>query len=142
VQWALLRTSLIVRERRSQRTPIETAWPGLAVEDSNLTVQTAALRRALGEVSGRESWIVTLPRRGYRFVGPIVTKSEAEVPAAPLDPAARPSRDDANVLGYAAQVIGYFEPDINPAIAHQSGRLRLWAGQTDLGIEHFEKALR
>jgi adenylate cyclase len=67
---------------------IGAAWPGLAVEDSNLTVQIAALRRALGEVPGGEDWIVTLPRRGYRFVGPVVTKSEAPVSAAPIaDPA-------------------------------------------------------
>lgn len=51
---------------------IEAAWPGLAVEDSNLTVQIAALRRALGEEAGGERWIQTLPRRGYRFVGPAV----------------------------------------------------------------------
>jgi DNA-binding winged helix-turn-helix (wHTH) protein len=60
---------------------IEAVWPGLAVEDSNLTVQIATLRRALGEVPGGESWIATLPRRGYRFVAPAVTKSEALVPA-------------------------------------------------------------
>ena len=63
---------------------IEAAWPGLAIEDSNLTVQIAALRRALGEAPGGEGWIVTLPRRGYRFVGPGVTKSEAQGPAAPM----------------------------------------------------------
>jgi TolB-like protein len=69
---------------------IDAAWPGLAVEDSNLTVQITALRRALGEVPGGEDWIVTLPRRGYRFVGPVVTKSEAQVTAAPLaDPASK-----------------------------------------------------
>ena len=32
----------------SKDAPMEAAWPGLAVEDSNLTVQIAALRRALG----------------------------------------------------------------------------------------------
>jgi DNA-binding winged helix-turn-helix (wHTH) protein len=70
---------------------MEAAWPGLAVEDSNLTVQIAALRRALGEVPGGEGWIVTLPRRGYRFVGPAVTKSDALVPATPtVDAATRP----------------------------------------------------
>ena len=31
---------------------IEAAWPGLAVEESNLPVQIAALRRALGETPG------------------------------------------------------------------------------------------
>jgi TolB-like protein len=70
---------------------MEAAWPGLAVEDSNLTVQIAAVRRALGEVPGGEGWIVTLHRRGYRFAGPAVTKSEALVPATPtVDAAMRP----------------------------------------------------
>ncbi|OSI23410.1 winged helix-turn-helix domain-containing tetratricopeptide repeat protein [Bradyrhizobium canariense] len=54
---------------------IEAAWPALAVEDSNLTVQIAALRRAL-EQEGGAGWIETLPRRGYRYVGPPVTRSE------------------------------------------------------------------
>src|SRR5262249_15521117 len=48
---------------------IAAAWPGLAVEDSNLTVQIATLRRILGEAGGAD-WIETMPRRGYRFVGP------------------------------------------------------------------------
>jgi DNA-binding winged helix-turn-helix (wHTH) protein len=68
----------------SKDTLIELVWSGLAVEESNLKVQIAALRRALGEVPGGEDWIVTLPRRGYRFVGPAVTKSEAQVSAAPM----------------------------------------------------------
>src|SRR5882762_2234627 len=52
---------------------IEAAWPGLAIEDSNLTVQIAALRRVFGDVAGAADWIETLPRRGYRYVGPAVT---------------------------------------------------------------------
>jgi len=50
---------------------IEAAWPGLAVEESNLTVQIAALRRVFAQEPGGERWIETLPRRGYRFVGPV-----------------------------------------------------------------------
>ena len=50
---------------------IEAAWSGLAVEESNLSVQISALRRALGEAGGAD-WIETMPRRGYRFVGPAV----------------------------------------------------------------------
>ena len=57
---------------------IEAAWPGQAVEESNLTVQIAALRRILGEVPGGERWIETMPRRGYRFIGPVVTKQPAD----------------------------------------------------------------
>jgi class 3 adenylate cyclase/predicted ATPase len=55
---------------------IDAAWPGQAVEDSNLTVQIAALRRALGEAPGGDRWIETMPRRGYRFIGPVVASEE------------------------------------------------------------------
>ena len=83
----------------SKNALMEAAWPGLAVEDSNLTVQIAALRRALREVLGGESWIVTLPRRGYRFVGPAVTNSEDRVPATPtVDAATRPAPIEALAL--------------------------------------------
>jgi len=64
---------------------IEAAWPGLAVEESNLTVQIAALRRVFGSEPGGERWIETLPRRGYRFVGPLeateARRLEKELPA-------------------------------------------------------------
>jgi len=50
---------------------IEAAWPGLAIEESNLTVQIAALRRVFSAEPEGERWIETLPRRGYRFVGPL-----------------------------------------------------------------------
>src|SRR5262245_61672335 len=46
---------------------MEAAWAGLTVEESNLAVQIAALRRVLGEEPGGENWIETLPRRGYRL---------------------------------------------------------------------------
>jgi DNA-binding winged helix-turn-helix (wHTH) protein len=51
---------------------IEAAWPGLAIEEGNLSVQIAALRRVFDEAPGTENWIETLPRRGYRFIGPVV----------------------------------------------------------------------
>lgn len=60
---------------------MDAAWPGLAVEDGNLTVQIAALRRVLDEVSEANRWIETLPRRGYRYVGPTV-----ELEPSPLQP--------------------------------------------------------
>jgi TolB-like protein len=51
------------------------AWPGRVVEDANLTVQITALRRMLGEAPRGDLWIETLPRRGYRFVGPPPTET-------------------------------------------------------------------
>ncbi|WP_246174353.1 winged helix-turn-helix domain-containing protein [Bradyrhizobium paxllaeri] len=66
---------------------IQAAWSGLVVEESNLSVQIAALRKALAAEPGGERWIETLPRRGYRFVGPTTTSShhsaiEEKVPPA------------------------------------------------------------
>lgn len=43
------------------------AWPGLVVEDSNLTVQVAALRKLLGPTADGAEWITTVPRTGYRM---------------------------------------------------------------------------
>jgi DNA-binding transcriptional LysR family regulator len=60
----------------SKETLLDAAWPGISVEESNLTVQVATLRRTLGEGPGGERWIETLPRRGYRFVGPVEAPGE------------------------------------------------------------------
>lgn len=70
---ALLR--LLVNRRGtpvSKEQLIEAAWAQLVVEDSNLTVQISAIRRVLEESAGAACWIETLPRRGYRYVGPAV----------------------------------------------------------------------
>ena len=64
---------------------MEAAWPGLAIEESNLTVQIAALRRAFADIDGGATWIETLPRRGYRYVGPPVATVSG--PSSPLSPA-------------------------------------------------------
>ncbi len=73
---------------------IDAAWPGQAVEESNLTVQIAALRRVLGEEPGGDRWIETMPPRGYRFVGPVLTKEEN----ARAEPAPESSKEAAPVL--------------------------------------------
>src|ERR1700730_18358465 len=59
---------------------IETVWPGTVVEDSNLNVQVAALRRILDGGRAEASCIQTVPGRGYRFVAP-VTRVERAPPA-------------------------------------------------------------
>src|SRR5579862_4620990 len=50
---------------------MDAVWPNITVEESNLPVQIAALRRALD--AGREgaSAISTIPGRGYRFTLPV-----------------------------------------------------------------------
>ena len=80
---------------------IAAAWPGLTVEDSNLTVQMTALRKALSE-AGEATWIETLARRGYRYVGPPVSTRQDDTHAAESAPTfALPSKPSVAVLPFA-----------------------------------------
>lgn len=47
---------------------MDAAWPGLAVEESNLSVQIAALRKVLGRKPDGSEWIHTVQRVGYQMV--------------------------------------------------------------------------
>lgn len=60
-------------------------WPGLTVEDGNITVQVAALRKELGKRDDNRDWIVTVPRIGYRL-----DLDDAPATAPPMD-GGRPS---------------------------------------------------
>jgi len=63
---ALLRTP---GEPVDKATLMDAAWPDTAVEESNLSVQVAALRKLLGAAHDGSEWIVTVPRVGYCFAG-------------------------------------------------------------------------
>jgi DNA-binding winged helix-turn-helix (wHTH) protein len=45
-------------------------WAGVVVEEHNIQVHISALRRAFEEDGDGESWIVTVPGRGYRLLRP------------------------------------------------------------------------
>ncbi|HUR97893.1 MAG TPA: transcriptional regulator, partial [Pyrinomonadaceae bacterium] len=64
---------------------LESVWPGQFVEESNLSVQVSALRKALGERADDPRFLVTIPGKGYKFVADL----------------ARPD-DDATTLNRAA----------------------------------------
>jgi TolB-like protein len=49
---------------------IDAAWATDNIEESNLAVQIAALRKSLGQTKHGEEWIQTVQRIGYRFVDP------------------------------------------------------------------------
>lgn len=50
-------------------------WPGMFVEEGNLTQNISVLRKILDDGEGHQ-YIQTIPRRGYRFVGRIRTMAE------------------------------------------------------------------
>jgi DNA-binding winged helix-turn-helix (wHTH) protein/TolB-like protein/tetratricopeptide (TPR) repeat protein len=53
----------------SKEELMERVWTDQIVEDANLTVTMSHLRKALGEKANEHRFIVTIPGRGYRFVG-------------------------------------------------------------------------
>src|SRR5205085_9983342 len=62
---------------------MERVWPGLVVAESNIQVHVSALRKALDEGMEGLGYIVTVPGRGYRFVGrplPVPTEDGKTAP--------------------------------------------------------------
>jgi DNA-binding winged helix-turn-helix (wHTH) protein len=61
-------------------------WPDTVVEEGNLKVQVAGLRRALGDRRGGDRYLATIPGRGYRFVAPVTLTEELSDADAPIVP--------------------------------------------------------
>ena len=55
----------------SSRDLINRAWPDITVEEVNLRVHVAGLRKALGDGQDGARYIVNVPGRGYCFVAPL-----------------------------------------------------------------------
>lgn len=55
----------------TRRELLDRVWPNLVVEEANLRVHVAGLRRALGDGQGKSRYIANVPGRGYCFVAPV-----------------------------------------------------------------------
>jgi TolB-like protein len=85
----------------SKDTIMATVWPGIVVEESNLTVQIAALRRVLDRDRAQGSCIQTVPSRGYRLTAMVMRADEpppalpqfADTPSIVVLPFDNPDRD-------------------------------------------------
>ncbi len=67
---------------------IARVWPDTFVEEANLRVHVATLRKVLGDTGDPPQFIANVSGRGYRFVAPITTADgaiAAEGPRAPHD---------------------------------------------------------
>jgi adenylate cyclase len=90
-------------------------WRGIAVGENNLNVQLSALRRAL-VVHGAEGLIVTLPGRGYRFVGDVAPADAPLLDEVPDQAVFLPEARDAlaaAVKSRAAERFGRFRAGIS-----------------------------
>ena len=65
---------LVTKERL-----LSEVWPNVFVEEANLSVNIASLRRALEDGEAEAQWIETVPKQGYRFLGAVsVSESGCE----------------------------------------------------------------
>ena len=65
----------------SKQELIAGVWPKSVVEDINLRVHMAALRKALGDGQAGQRYIVTVAQRGYSFVAPYSLEHIEQLPA-------------------------------------------------------------
>jgi DNA-binding winged helix-turn-helix (wHTH) protein/TolB-like protein/Tfp pilus assembly protein PilF len=77
-------------------------WPDTAVEENNITVAISALRKALGETPSSPKRIVTIPGRGYSFVGEVRCDLPTADPSHPIAPTAAPPRRSRTVYVFIA----------------------------------------
>jgi TolB-like protein len=80
---------------------LQIAWGNAAVEESNLSVQMAALRKQLGPTADGGDWIATVPRVGYRFVGLPSQGSTERITDAKPSPTEHEHRPSIAVLPFA-----------------------------------------
>jgi TolB-like protein/DNA-binding winged helix-turn-helix (wHTH) protein/Tfp pilus assembly protein PilF len=97
---------------------MDAVWPGMAVEEGNLTVQVSALRRILDQNRDTGSCIHTVPGRGYRFVAPV-----ARIDAPALPPPRPPSGNGSE--GLVAEIAKSPLPEI-PVAPGPRDRYRNW----------------
>ena len=90
-------------------------WPGLVVEENNLSQVISGLRRALGDDTQGSRYIQTVPRRGYRFTASLGADAQA------LDPASSAPATPHNLPQPRTRFIG------REAVLSQCSRLLLTA---------------
>jgi len=102
---------------------LKAIWPDTVVEEVNLANNISILRKALGDGVDGLRFIETVPRRGYRFVGPV-----RELTVDERKPSAKRYTD--NFEAYQFYVKGHF----------------FWDKRTEEGIkksiEYFERAIQ
>jgi DNA-binding winged helix-turn-helix (wHTH) protein len=72
---------------------LQAVWPNMVVSEAMLSICLSELRRALGETRQAPVFLETVPRRGYRFLGPVTRVEPAAVatqgpggPSIPMPP--------------------------------------------------------
>ena len=123
-------------------------WPGLVVEDNNLSQVISGLRRALRDDTRNSRYIQTVARRGFRFIAEVtelparetnITKTTLELPiqhnaplpatlaVLPFVPLATEGRDDLLEIGMADSLIARLSA-VPGLVVRSVGSVRRFAG--------------
>ncbi len=78
-------------------------WPGIIVEEGNIPAQIRNLRQILGDDEAPHRFIVTVPGRGYRFVGDVTQPAAAPAPVRDARPSNLPLQASA-LIGRGAEL--------------------------------------
>jgi DNA-binding winged helix-turn-helix (wHTH) protein/pimeloyl-ACP methyl ester carboxylesterase len=62
---------------------IASVWSGRIVSDSTVDSRINAVRKALGDSGGRQQFVRTIARKGFRFIGEVKSAAESVAVAAP-----------------------------------------------------------
>lgn len=98
---------LLVRERErvvSTDELIEVIWNGRIVSDSAISARISAARAAVADDGKRQQWIRTVPKRGFRFVGPV--EAIASSPQHPASPSTVPAHADHQRIAFCHSADG------------------------------------
>ena len=114
-------TALVERhgELVTKQELMSRVWPKAVVEDTNLKVQIAALRKALGEGPQGQRYLATAVGQGYRFVAPV----KCEALSADTPPFEEPVRGAHNLPAAVVHPIG--RSTTIRALSSQLSRARL-----------------
>lgn len=96
---------------------IQKVWPDTFVTEANLTQNISSLRKALGEKASESRYVVTVPGRGYSFVGDVIEVTRDATGEIPIvrDPRtlAKPEPTEGLPLPEAAALVA--APPVPPA---------------------------
>lgn len=82
---------------------MEEVWGGVPVTDEALTQCIRTLRRALGDDATSPRFIATVPKHGYRFVGPVEDQEDAQE-GPDTGPGLGPDLEPADKLGEGGRI--------------------------------------
>lgn len=136
----LLLTELVERagETVSKQDLLARAWPDTFVDDANLRVHVAALRKVLGDGHAGTRYIMNVMGRGYCFVAP-VTRSDGDPQPAPVTRPSSPGRS--NLPAPLSRVLGRAEAIDSVAVQVPMRRCVSVVGPGGIGKTTFATAV-